>query len=898
MRIHPRDRTSIIKRTVVIVLPLVALFFLLFSLYENSLARQATLLLQNEQEKGNAIIANQLEGTLFQFVSDLLTVYDSNEFYNYFQETTPYSHHELEQLFLRIANKKKYINHIRLLDATGMETIKIDHYPDTDAIPSDPATMKDYRDTDLLHFALSQGPDTLYISPISLESHQNNNDGHAGPAMFLTIPVYREGSFKGLLIMDYDACSFLSFLKDYQVSMTKDIVFGLINNGGKWIKYGANICFDYQLHFGDGFGSLFEQAPGIEDQIRTQYTGHYVSQDLAYAYQAVHVTSAQKLSWYPDEGRLWTVVSYFQLSDLPTLSQHPLLRASYLKWVLAFLLLFFGILYIVFLQLRNADKLQLRVSSLISSYSGNGIAVTDEKHRITFCNHAFEVLSGYSQSELMGKSSQDLLLGRSEETQASLESTPVWVSNRDGNHYMVNLTQTHVGIVSRKQEFIVEVYVGSDWKVAEFISYVGKDPQNRLPSLLFSSVNEKLQQQRPLFCLLIHLDQHKKYDFHTMLMEQSSFSLAVAAHIAGLLGTKHAVYAFSHVTYVVFLEGDDTGRVVMKVEELLRGLEQKYGNVSASTHLKAICGFSSYTGGGMSIETLLMQASLATQAIQASPIGNSLQFSEMVNRQFLRKQAILAALPQALLSDSLDLYYQALVDVESGRILGSEALIRWIHPELGFIAPDEFIPLLEQNHMCGLLGEFVIRAAVRFLQDHGTLLKMVNPDFSLAINLSAEELTDPAIIELIGRELREKQVDPQLLELELTERTAVENLHSADQGMEQLHAIGVGITIDDFGTGYSSLSYLIELSIDKIKIDRSFIANYPDPDAITIYKTVVLLAKELGMTVVAEGVETEEQLQFLQQIGCGQYQGFLFSKAVPEAEFIGQLERQIEELLS
>ncbi len=196
---------------------------------------------------------------------------------------------------------------------------------------------------------------------------------------------------------------------------------------------------------------------------------------------------------------------------------------------------------------------------------------------------------------------------------------------------------------------------------------------------------------------------------------------------------------------------------------------------------------------------------------------------------------------------------------------------------------------MEEHNLISLLGMFVVRAAVRFLKTHQEFLVEVEPTFTLAINLSAEEFSNQAIISFIGDELEAQGIDPSLLSIELTERTAVESLQTTDKLMDRLRQIGVGLAIDDFGTGFSSLSYLLELSMDKIKIDRSFIASYPDSDAITIYKTVLLLAKELGITVVAEGVETEEQLHFLRQIRCNQYQGYLFSKAVPEDEFMLQL---------
>ena len=215
------------------VVPLVVLFVVLFSFYEKSLELQASQLLQTEQEKGNAIIGNQLEAVFSQFVSDLLLVFDSAEFSLYVQDTAEHNRTELEQLFVRIANKKSYINHIRFLDASGMETIKVTHYPNTPAGPSETSFLQDRSDTELFSFGKTHDAKTTYVSSIGLESRQSFDDAHTGPAMVLALPAYHEGAFFGLVIVDYDACFLLSFLRDYQRAMTKNITFGLVANDGK-----------------------------------------------------------------------------------------------------------------------------------------------------------------------------------------------------------------------------------------------------------------------------------------------------------------------------------------------------------------------------------------------------------------------------------------------------------------------------------------------------------------------------------------------------------------------------------------------------------------------------------------------------------------------------------------
>ncbi len=874
------------------VVPLVVLSVILFSFYEKSLEQQVSQLLQTEQEKGNAIIANQLEAVFSQFVSDLLLVFDSNEFSNYVQDTGEYNRSELEQLFLRIANKKSYINHIRFLNATGMETIKVAHFPDSPAVPSDSSSLKDRRNTELYSFGKSHDANTLYISPISRDSRQTYDDEHTGPAMVLALPSYHEGSFFGLVIVDYDACFLLSFLRDYQRTMTKEITFGLVTNNGQWIHRGEQDCASFPSD-DQKAPSLFQEAPALEEILFSGDSGLHVSEEKSYVCQAVLGSASQNLLWYPDEGRLWTVVSYYALADLAALSLNPVLENPALKWWFASLLFLSGIVIVIFLQLRRADRMQLEVSSLISEYSGNGIVVMDENSRITFCNHAFEVLCGYASYELMGKDTHTFLpcadlplKGNGSEQKGVPQGMPIWIRHRNGNEYLTNRTQTKANTENRKDAYAVEVYTSSSWKVSDFVAFASEN-EIEIPQMLLAGSGKRATTS---YCLLVHLNHQLGRDSHYSLITESACSLAISQCITTRLAQSEPVYAFSVDTYVVLMHEDDVAKVQPRIESLLLSIEKECEAQSTFVHTQAVCGYSQFSGAEVSIPTLLLQASMATKMVEDSKKHRCLLFDEDVHKQYMRKQSILAAIPGAFTSSSLCLYYQAQVDVTSGKIVGAEALIRWVHPELGYIAPDEFIPLMIEHHLITLLGEFVIREAVAFLATNKALLDRIEPDFSLAINLSAEEFSHQAITDLIGEELLQHGVNPSMFVIELTEHTAVESLQTTEKLMERLRQIGMGIAIDDFGTGFSSLSYLLELSIDKLKIDRSFIASYPDSDAITIYKTVLLLAKELGVTVVAEGVETEQQLSFLRQIGCNQYQGYLFSKAVPEAEFITQLE--------
>ena len=224
------------------------------------------------------------------------------------------------------------------------------------------------------------------------------------------------------------------------------------------------------------------------------------------------------------------------------------------------------------------------------------------------------------------------------------------------------------------------------------------------------------------------------------------------------------------------------------------------------------------------------------------------------------------------------MHYQPIVRVEDRRIAGFEALVRWQHPERGLVAPSEFIHLAEETGLVIPLGRAVLeeacRQAAHWHQSSGD-------DLTVSVNLSAKQFSQPDLVEQVDGALRQSGLPSRLLKLEVTESMVMENTDAAIALLRRLKALGVHIAIDDFGTGYSSLSYLLRLPADTLKIDRSFVSGSGDAGRnVSIVRTVVSLASSLGLDVVAEGVETEEQRRLLQDLGCPLAQGFLFSAAV------------------
>lgn len=247
------------------------------------------------------------------------------------------------------------------------------------------------------------------------------------------------------------------------------------------------------------------------------------------------------------------------------------------------------------------------------------------------------------------------------------------------------------------------------------------------------------------------------------------------------------------------------------------------------------------------------------------------------------------ALQIAVTNNELVLHYQPRVDVKTGEVIAVEALIRWNHPSRGLIGPDHFIHAAEGRDTILHIGEWVVRQAVDCLNR----LQKIRPGIRMSVNASPNQLDQTAFVSYIAQALRNVEFDPKQLELELTEGVVISDPEKAQATMHALKKIGICLSIDDFGTGYSSLSYLKRLPVDCVKIDRSFIKDIPeDQDDVTITKAIIAMGHALGLCVVAEGVETQTQLAFLSNASCDEYQGYLFSEALPERELVALLQRK------
>jgi diguanylate cyclase len=335
---------------------------------------------------------------------------------------------------------------------------------------------------------------------------------------------------------------------------------------------------------------------------------------------------------------------------------------------------------------------------------------------------------------------------------------------------------------------------------------------------------------------------------------------------------------------LVFADVWQHQQVAQMAQRLMDVVTEPYTLNGHEVRIQVSIGVASSPQHGNTPDMLLMQANTAMRWCQQQGQSGYRFYNPTMTTVEAERHLIATDLGRAIERQELEVHYQPQIDTASGQMVGVEALIRWRHPQRGMISPATFVPIAEELGLIVSIGEWVLHTACREFQ---ILQRQLNYPVKLSVNLSMRQLQQANFLEMVERILRETAIDPAALQLELTETCLMQQVNTTIYTLQQLKQMGLAIAIDDFGTGYSSLTYLSKLPIDTLKIDHTFVSQLTvEQNAAVIAQTIIDMAHRLGLAVVAEGVETQGQLRFLQQLGCQLVQGFLYSPALKAADIL------------
>jgi diguanylate cyclase (GGDEF)-like protein len=534
---------------------------------------------------------------------------------------------------------------------------------------------------------------------------------------------------------------------------------------------------------------------------------------------------------------------------------------------------------------------QLPKLDLILNTITDGVLVVDGHGVVLYANQAAEIL--LARSPLVGQSlavpvnpektsHQDINLIRpSGIAWAEMRSTPLEWDGRPG--YVIALRD----ITERKS-------AEEEIKQLAFYDSLTKLPNRRLlQERLNHSIDVERREGKQLALLMLDLDRFKAVNDSLGHQAGDELLQQVAERITSRLRDVDMVARLGGDEFIVLLEDiPHPGDAARVAEKIINDLGRPFKLMqSDDVRIGVSIGISLYPQHGDNYEILLDYADTALYHAKENGRGCFAYFSEDLTVSTRERIELENRLRRAIQQQELHLFYQPQIEIVSGRIVGAEALVHWQDPNEGLIRPSRFIPIAEETSLIVEIGEWVLREACR---QGRQWLDMKLPLLTMAVNVSSHQFQRSDISTLTAKVLAETRFPAEKLELEITESGLMENHDKTMAILNKLHEQGIHLAIDDFGTGYSSLAYLKRFSLDVLKIDKSFITEIPfNTDDMEIAATIVAMGHTLGFKVLAEGVETTEQLDFLRQTGCDIYQGFIASPPLPAKNFADLLSNQM-----
>jgi diguanylate cyclase (GGDEF)-like protein/PAS domain S-box-containing protein len=546
---------------------------------------------------------------------------------------------------------------------------------------------------------------------------------------------------------------------------------------------------------------------------------------------------------------------------------------------------------------RTVDR-DLRLAAKALEDAAEGIFILDAARRTVSINPAFSRITGFRLAQVAGRP----FFADDPPVEADIQEDAIWSAlesdghwqgeirnrRRDGEAYAAMLSLSAVrgdaGIVTHYVGMLTDISVARDYeRRIEFLA--NHDVLTGLPnrSLFQRRCGEALararRQRRALGLMFLDLDQFRQVNDSLGHPMGDRMLVAVGERLRNVLRETDVLGRLGGDEFAVLVEGvEDPRNLATVAQKTLDALSVPYQLDAYELSSSASMGISCFPQDGADVDTLMRNADTAMYRAKDRGRNTYQFFSSEMNARAFEELLMTSALREALRQNQFCLHYQPCVDLRTAAVTGVEALVRWDHPEQGLIQPQNFIPLAEQNGLIEQIGQWVFRAACRQVQDW-TERKVAR--LRMAVNISARQFKRPGLVRELMAVLHETGLTPDRIHIEVTESMMMQDTGHARHVLQQAAGMGMDVAIDDFGTGHSSLSYLRDFPVKFVKIDRSFVSELPRAsDSAAIVQAIITLAHNLGLKVIAEGVENRAQLEFLKRAGCDEAQGYLFGRPV------------------
>ena len=874
------NSVKVVIKRVLYCLPLALIFLFFYSQLVN-LERNEIL---KQVQKEHQIHLNYIETVTNREFSILYRVMEflkTNSWVDSYIEAPQKHEKEMENLFEGVLQNQRKIQYIGFFSANGdMELLGVQEGRSTEDF-----SLSAYNLTlqDLIDEVSTVEEHEIYIHSVAFIKNPVTNTNEQ--MILIASPVMQGEKVIGALVFSIELYNIFSILDTFIHNHSQVFTFKIIEgNGNELINATRFNSLNYETHIVD----FSHKHPTVWDAIQREGTGSVEVDSIVY--QFITINPFKGFSpYYNTYGHYFVAISSFPLSELELIQSSFLLRNEPLRYIIALLILFGSVIISLLVSYRKNDQELIALSNIISDQSHDGVLIRKPTREVTYINRAVELLTGFSEEEilvnslsieLLSESSFDQMIKKQSKRKAKQMVSYddfVWIHSKNSyilSHMLMN------SVFNNHQKLLYFVQLLSDPQNLSRESFDNLVLQNRTETVSIDTfpirMIEQLANQHQLYAIMyIKLTNLDIIEAQFTLAQHYQLGSMIRGNLISILKKDEHIFQYSPDTYLITITGNsDT------LDEKILLLSNLFASPFGISHNKKVltyqCGIAIYQKS-QKIASLITESRMALATLLHFNQHGVLLYDRSINDSLLRYYSILKKIPLAFENGEIEIYFQPFVGTASKAILGAEALVRWNDKELGIIPPLEFIPIIENHDLEQMLDFYVMEKAAQCIS---SMSEIIHDDFFISVNLCPPILFIEQFIPHLVQTLKKYHIEHKRIVLELTERTLLKDLHRANSILAELHNLGFNIAIDDFGTGFSSLSYLDMLDIDIVKIDRSFIKDYPQKSEGKIIKAILTMAQELDIHTFVEGIETQEQLSFVTEQHANAYQGFLFSKAI------------------
>ncbi|MBW9157404.1 bifunctional diguanylate cyclase/phosphodiesterase [Clostridium tagluense] len=886
-------KIKILKYFAAIFLPLLIILLSALAAVNNlQIQKDKQIFMEREKTVGKINKLN-IQTTFNSVTADLKVIKDAAILNDYVNNSTTQTISELNKMFMRFSKTKTIYDQLRLINVEGTEIASVNYNGGNIYIAS-PKQLQNKKQRDYFKATMNLKPKEIYISQFDLNLR---NEETNKPTIHFGVPIFKVNGEKfGVLIFNYSGKNVLDEINE-NVKQNREFNVELLNSEGYFLRNRDEKHISFKSENKDMWDIISHNESGYLENKKNIYYYDTI-------YPLSYIREKRDVNFTHSTGYTYwkTIISYpkDEFSFIKKLVDNGFLDIGYIFFIII-LVSSAVITHIIFKRQEALER--LKAAGNIFDNSKEAILITDAETRITYVNKAFLHITGYSEDKVLGIKTSYFKSGKhNKEFYKNMWQSiitygnwqgEIWDRKKNGEFYPKLLNILAIKGDNDKDTQYVGIFEDltllkeKEEKINILKNYDGLTSLPNL-SLMKELMHKKISENSNMEDCKYYLVSLTVTNYDIVknglgLKKADSLIVTTLKRIKNHMEDNFIIGSSGKNEFMILLECIKNDNIILEfATNVLNEFKNPFLIEDEEIIVQLAMGITNYEEDSDTVELLIENANIAKMYAAEEAESNVKFYKHELKEEYLESIKIKQLLRGALERGELYLTYQPQVDLESGQIVGTEALIRWKSPELGNISPVRFIPLAEKTGLILPFGEWVLDEALR--QTKRWRDQKLKP-ILMSVNISPVQFKKVDVFKIIKEKLKKYDLSGESLEIEVTEGLLLDDDPNLMTQLENINNIGVRLAMDDFGTGYSSLSYLRKFKFHKIKIDREFVKDYPENDDGTIAKTIINLSKNLEITVIAEGAETEEQIDFLRKNKCDQIQGYYYSQPVLPGEF-------------